>query len=66
MEPTIHDGSWRLGNLLKFNGRNPRRGEMVIIRMAGWHAYYLKRVLGLPGENIAFDHGALVVNVPWK
>ena len=62
MEPTIHDGTWRLGNKLKFHTRDPRRGELVMISMAGWHAYYLKRVLGLPGETIAFNKGALLIN----
>jgi len=62
MEPTIHDGSWRLGNLLKFHNRNPQRGEVVMITMAGWHAFYLKRILGLPGETIAFQKGMLLVN----
>ena len=26
MEPTIHDGTWRLGNKLKFLQREPQRG----------------------------------------
>jgi signal peptidase I len=62
MEPTIHDGAWRMGNLLKFNSRNPQRGDVIVIRLVGHHAYYLKRVLGLPGETIAFQQGALLVN----
>jgi signal peptidase I len=62
MEPTVHDGTWRIGNKLKFHNRDPQRGELVMIRMAGWHAYYLKRVLGLPGETIAFRSGALLIN----
>lgn len=62
MEPTIHDGAWRLGNLLKFHSRNPQRGDVVVISLVGHHAYYLKRVLGLPGETIAFQQGMLLVN----
>lgn len=62
MEPTIHDGVWRIGNKLKFRTREPQRGDLVMVSMAGWHAYYLKRVLGLPGETIAFTHGVLLIN----
>ena len=62
MEPTIHDGTWRIGNKLKFHARDPQRGELVMVTMAGWHAYYLKRVLGLPGETIAFKKGELLIN----
>ncbi len=62
MEPTIHDGAWRLGNKLKFLQREPERGELVMVRMAGWRAFYLKRVLALPGETIAFSNGVLLIN----
>jgi signal peptidase I len=62
MEPTIHDGTWRLGNKLKFLQREPQRGELVMVRMAGWRAFYLKRVLALPGETIAFSKGVLQIN----
>ena len=62
MEPTIHDGTWRIGNKLKFMSRDPQRGELVMVSMAGWRAFYLKRVLGLPGETIAFKNGALLIN----
>lgn len=62
MEPTIHDGTWRVGNKLKFLNRDPQRGELVMVKMAGWRAYYLKRVLALPGEAIAFTNGMLLIN----
>ncbi len=35
---------------------------MVIIRRAGGRAFYLKRILALPTETIAFDNGELLVN----
>jgi signal peptidase I len=62
MEPTIHDGTWRIGNKLKFLGRAPQRGELVMVNMAGWRAFYLKRILALPGETIAFTNGRLLIN----
>lgn len=62
MEPMIHDGAWRIGNKLKFINHDPQRGDLVMVRMAGWRAYYLKRVLALPGETIAFTNGTLLIN----
>ncbi|MCX6997264.1 MAG: signal peptidase I [Kiritimatiellaeota bacterium] len=62
MLPTIRDGSWHLANLLQYRWREPRRGELVIIRLAGHRAFYLKRVLARPGERIAFVRGQLRVD----
>lgn len=57
MEPTLHDGAIRLATLVRYRHRSPERGDIVIIAMAGGRSYYLKRVLALPGETIAFQDG---------
>ncbi len=62
MEPTLHDGSMHPVNLLRYAFRPPQRGDIVVISMAGDHAFYLKRVLGLPGDTVAFRNGRLYVN----
>lgn len=62
MEPTVRDGSWRVINLVRYRWREPRRGDIVCIRLAGRRVTYVKRVLAGPGDRIAFDRGRLVVN----
>ena len=62
MEPTFHDRSFTLVNGLVYRFREPRRGDVVAIRMAGTRVMLLKRVLGLPGERVAFRDGALVID----
>lgn len=62
MLPTFSDGQLRCANLLKYRFREPRRGEIVVVAMTGNHAVYMKRVLGLPGERIAFAKGQLIIN----
>ncbi|MBP7830635.1 MAG: signal peptidase I [Kiritimatiellae bacterium] len=63
MEPTFRDGSWHVATLLSFAARAPRRGEVVVISIAGGRrALYLKRVLGLPGETLHFFNGRLIVD----
>ncbi len=62
MEPTIRDGTLRLVNLQAFRRRNPRRGDIVVIRIAGPGMYYLKRVLAVPGDRIRFSEGRLWLN----
>lgn len=62
MEPTLRNGSIHVANLLRYARSAPRRGDVVVISMTGNRAFYLKRVLGLPGERIAFSGGVLRIN----
>ena len=62
MEPTIPDRSLRLINLLAYRTASPQRGDIVAIRGLGSSLMYLKRVVGLPGEAVAFTDGVLLVN----
>ena len=40
----------------------PGRGDVVGIRLAGPRVMYHKRVVGLPGESVAFHQGRLLIN----
>lgn len=43
-------------------GRTPERGDIVECEFPDRSDTYIKRVIGLPDENILFDGGALYVN----
>ncbi|HVM47607.1 MAG TPA: signal peptidase I [Candidatus Acidoferrum sp.] len=63
MLPTYKDGSIHLINRLAYKLRAPQRGDVVAIRLiAGEHVMYLKRIVGLPGETVAFHDGQLYIN----
>jgi signal peptidase I len=64
MEPTFHHGDLALANRLAYVGGEPARGDVVAVRLreSGRGIFYLKRVVGLPGERIGFSHGQLMVN----
>lgn len=62
MQPTLEDGSLRFVNRLAFVGREPRRGDIVAIRLAGPRVLYVKRIIGVPGERILIQRGVLHVN----
>ena len=63
MEPTLHNGAWRIAARWWLESqRQPGRGDVVIIRRVGNKVFYLKRILGLPGERIQFNAGQLLVN----
>jgi signal peptidase I len=62
MLPTYQDGSAHFVNRLAYLWHEPRRGDVVSIRLAGVHLMYLKRIIGLPGETVAFASGRVLIN----
>jgi signal peptidase I len=62
MLPTFRSGSLKFVNRLAFVRREPRRGEIVAIRLAGPNVLYIKRIVGLPGERVAIREGVVYVN----
>ena len=63
MLPTYRENGVNLVNRLAYLFRAPRRGDVVAIRLlAGWHVMYMKRIVGLPGETVAFREGRLYIN----
>lgn len=60
MEPTVADRSLHLLNLVAYRTGDPQWGDIVAVRTHGEHLYYLKRVIGVPGEAIAFAEGVLL------
>ena len=61
MEPTFHDGQKIY--LISRVAKKPQRGDVVRIRWRQTDGVRnVKRVLGLPGETIAFVKGRLYIN----
>jgi signal peptidase I len=60
MAPTFHGGQLVLVNKIVYRFRLPARGEIVII----WTGteYMTKRIIGLPGEEVALHAGKLLVD----
>ncbi len=68
MEPAYADHSFNFVNRLSYLTHAPRRGDVVGIRLSppdqlsAPHIMYLKRIIGLPGESVAFDNGRVLIN----
>lgn len=62
MLPTYKSGSVNFSNRLAYWWHEPQRGDVVTVRYAGEHLMLLKRIIGLPGETVAFDHGTVLIN----
>ena len=62
MLPTYPDNSKHFLNRFAYLQHEPQRGDVVGIRLAGIHMMYLKRIVGLPGESVAFVAGRVMIN----
>lgn len=62
MQPTYHDGQLNCINRLAYVRHEPRRGDIVSVRLAGPSVMYMKRIIGLPGETVAFHLGHAFIN----
>jgi signal peptidase I len=62
MLPTYQNGSVHLVSRTAYWWHEPQCGDVVSIRLAGIHVMYLKRIIGLPGETVAFVNGQAMIN----
>jgi signal peptidase I len=63
MEPRIHSGEFVLINTLAYRFGAVRRGDVVAFgHNSPTPTTYLKRIVGLPGERVAIDHGIVRID----
>lgn len=68
MEPTCRDGKISCVNRLAFLRHEPRRGDIVSVRLSNPGGFatpslmFMKRVIALPGETISFHAGQVYIN----
>jgi signal peptidase I len=62
MSPTYKDRRVNFVNRLAYLFHEPRRGDVVAIRLAGLSVMYMKRIIGLPGDTVAFHDGHAYIN----
>jgi signal peptidase I len=64
MAPTYSNHGLNLVNRMAYLSKSPQRGDVVAIRLreTGHSIVLMKRVVGLPGETIGFQHGRVTVN----
>jgi signal peptidase I len=62
MEPALHEGQINFINRLTYQWNHPQRGDVVGFRMESDGPIIIKRIIGLPGERLAFHSGTLYIN----
>lgn len=62
MDPTYIHGETLWMHSHEYAKRTPQRGDIVVLGNEGQSPYYLKRIIGLPGERVGIRRGQLTIN----
>lgn len=64
MEPCLYNGQSVLINKFSYSFRSPKRGDVIVFLPNGNENthYYIKRVIGLPGETISISEGRIYLD----
>lgn len=65
MEPNISSGQYLLIDQLTYRFRAPERGEVVVLDAPHTPGtFYIKRVIGVPGDTVEVKDGLVVLSTP--
>jgi signal peptidase I len=63
MVPTYHNQEYLVVNKLGYNFKDPQRGDVIVFRYPkDPKEYFIKRVIGLPGETVRIEAGHVVIS----
>ncbi len=62
MEPNFYDGEYLIVDEFSYHFNEPRRGDVVIFKYPKDPSqYYIKRIIGLPGETVKIKDGQIII-----
>ncbi len=62
MEPTFDDGEYLVIDQLSYRWREPARGEVIVFKFPLQPSqFFIKRIVGLPGEHIQIHDSQIIV-----
>ena len=63
MMPTLHEGEYLIINKLSYYLEEPQRGDIVVLHYPRDRSReYIKRIIGLPGDQVEIGDGQVKVN----
>ena len=63
MVPTLEDGNQLITDKITYRFREPERFEIVVFPHGPEKEYYIKRIIGMPGETVNIDRdGTIYIN----
>ncbi len=65
MHPTFSNLDYLVVDEFLYRFRAPARGEVIVFRYPRDPSiFYIKRIIGLPGETVSINHGAVTITMP--
>ncbi len=62
MEPNFYENEYLIIDEISYRIRGPQRGEVVVFRYPlDTKQYFIKRIIGLPGEGVEIANGKIVI-----
>jgi signal peptidase I len=62
MEPNFHDSEYLIIDEITYRFEAPQRGQVIVFRYPrDPQEFYIKRVIGLPGEEVQIKDGKVVI-----
>lgn len=63
MQPNFPDGEYLLTDKVTYRFNEPQRGDVVVFKAPGTDGdEYIKRIIGLPGEEVSIRNGSVYVD----
>lgn len=65
MHPTFENLDYLIVDELVYRFEAPARGDVIVFRYPGNPSiFYIKRIIGLPGETVSINHGVVTIIKP--
>ncbi|MEI8249319.1 MAG: signal peptidase I [Candidatus Taylorbacteria bacterium] len=65
MDPTFSTGQFLIVDRLSYHFAEPQRGDVIVFRYPNNPSvYYIKRIIGLPGETVTITNGIVTITKP--
>jgi signal peptidase I len=65
MFPTFNDGQYLIVDQLTYDFQKPQRGDVIIFKYPlDPSVYFIKRIIGLPGETVSINDGVVTITKP--
>ncbi len=65
MYPTFQNGNYLIVDEISYRFEKPARGDVIVFRYPGNPSiFYIKRIVGLPGETVTIKNGNITITEP--